>query len=68
MATRVPSNVINFGAQIEGVHADPVTCLLFYLTQPFEALEDERQLQRGLELLDFRTGPNERVDSILARW
>ena len=65
---RAPSNVINFGAQIEGVHADPVTFLLFNLSQRFGALEKERHLQQGLELLDVRAGPNGRIEGVLARW
>ena len=39
--------------EIEGVRADLVTYLMYYLSIKFEQLEDERQLQSGAELIDF---------------
>ena len=50
---RTPSNIINFGAEIEGVRTDPVTYLMRYLSIKFEHIEDERQLQSGTELIYF---------------
>ena len=68
LAMRVPSNIINFGVEIDGVRTDPVTYLMFYLSIKFEHLEDERQLAQGTELIDFRVPSGERIDATLARF
>ena len=60
LAMRIPSNIINFGVEIEGVRTDPVTYLMYYLSSKFEHFEDERQLQSGTELIDFHVPPGER--------
>ena len=63
---RVPSVVINFG--VGGRRADAVTYIVFLLSQKFENLEDERQLNSGTALIDFRPRPGERIDQTLARF
>eukprot|EP00959_Pyramimonas_sp_CCMP1952_P107407 2245539-Pyramimonas_sp.AAC.1 len=50
LAMRVPPDIINYGADIDGVHADPVTYIMFHLSMKFERLEDERQLTSGTQL------------------
>ena len=54
--------------EIEGVQTDPVTYLLYSLGNRFEALEDERALQSGTQLLDFSHRPGERIDALLTRF
>ena len=54
IAMRVPSAVINFGVNIGGRHTDGVTYIMFLLSTKFEHLEDERQLNSGTTLIDFR--------------
>ena len=68
IAMRVPSVVINFGVNIGGRHTDAVTYIMFLLSQKFENLEDERQLNSGTALIDFRPRPGERIDQTLARF
>ena len=68
IAMRVPSIVINFGVNIGGRHTDAVTYIMFLLSQKFENLEDERQLNSGTALIDFRPRPGERIDQTLARF
>ena len=63
-ALQLPPTAITFGAQISGVMADPVTYLLWTLGNRFEALEDERTMISGTQVLDFRGRPGERVDSM----
>ena len=65
---RIPSHVINFGVDIQGVHTDPVTYIMFMLSTRFENLEDERQLTQGTALIDFRVQSGERIDITLARF
>ena len=52
-ALTIPPAVIAYGATIEGVPTDPVTYLLYVLGNRFEALEDERALASGTQILDF---------------
>eukprot|EP00973_Karenia_brevis_P013541 1839332-Karenia_brevis.AAC.1 len=61
-AMSVPAPGITFGAQINGVHTDPVTYLAYSLASRFEVLEDERMLTSGNAILDVRARPNERID------
>ena len=65
---RIPSNIINFGVEIEGVRAGPVACLMFYLSIKFEHLEDEMQFQSCAELIDFHVPAGEGIDLTLARF
>ena len=65
---RVPPDIINYGVQINGVHTDPVTYILFILSTKFERLEDERQLTSGVQLIDFHVPTNERIDVTLTRF
>eukprot|EP00959_Pyramimonas_sp_CCMP1952_P118464 2477059-Pyramimonas_sp.AAC.1 len=57
LAMRFPPDIINYGADIDGVHTDP-----------FERLEDERQLTSGTQLIDFHVPHGERIDVTLARF
>ena len=68
LAMRIPSHVINFGVDTQGVHTDPVTYIMFMLSTRFENLEDERQLTQGTALIDFRVQGGERIDITLARF
>ena len=52
-ALTIPPAAVNFGAVMEGTPTDPVTYLLYLLANRFEALEDERSLSSGTQLLDF---------------
>lgn len=62
-ALSIPPQAITFGTVINGVNTDPVTYLLFCLVNRFEILEDERPMASGMQVLDFRATPNERVDN-----
>ena len=64
-AMSIPTGAIAFGAAVNGVHTDPVTYLMFSLAERFEALEDERIMQSGNTVLDFRGRPNETIDMLL---
>eukprot|EP00959_Pyramimonas_sp_CCMP1952_P016827 356883-Pyramimonas_sp.AAC.1 len=65
---RVPPDIINYGADIDGVHTDPVTYTMFLLSMKFEHLEDERQLTSGTQLIDFHVPHGERIDVTLTRF
>ena len=67
-ALSIPPAAINFGATINETPTDPVTYLLYTLGIRYEALEDERALSSGTQLLDFQSRPGERIDSLLTRW
>eukprot|EP00973_Karenia_brevis_P071605 9948935-Karenia_brevis.AAC.1 len=56
-AMNMPAPAITFGAQINGVHIDPVTHLVYSLASRFEVLEDERMRTSGNAILDFRARP-----------
>eukprot|EP00959_Pyramimonas_sp_CCMP1952_P036692 767700-Pyramimonas_sp.AAC.1 len=63
-----PTRNDQFGAEVNGVRADPAACLAYYASRRFdESLENKRQLQQGLELMESRAQPNERIDRVLAR-
>lgn len=47
---------------------NPVAYLLYILGDRFEALDDERTLQSGNLIIDFRYRPGERIDELLVRW
>ena len=64
----MPSAAYTFGGDINGVRTDPVTYLLYCLGNRFEALEDERALSSGTQVLDFRGRAGERIDILLARF
>eukprot|EP00959_Pyramimonas_sp_CCMP1952_P102142 2136570-Pyramimonas_sp.AAC.1 len=68
MAMRVPPAVINFGVNIGGRHADGATYIAFLLSAKYENLEEERQLNSGTALIDFRVRAGERIDQTLARF
>ncbi len=68
VALSIPPPVIQHGAQIQGVPTDPVTYLIYTLANRFEVLEDERALDSGARLLDFRGRRGERIDSLLTRF
>ena len=59
VAMSLPPAAITHGAMINGVNACPVTYLLYILANRFEALEDERIMQQGTSVLDFRRRPGE---------
>eukprot|EP00959_Pyramimonas_sp_CCMP1952_P153277 3206384-Pyramimonas_sp.AAC.1 len=63
---RAPPAVINFGVNIGGRHTDGVTYIMFLLSTRFENLEEERQLNSGTALIDFRVHAGERIDQTLA--
>ena len=44
---RTPPHAMNYGVEINGVKAYPVTYLMFILNDKVEHLEDERQLDSG---------------------
>ncbi len=67
-ALTIPPAAITFGAAINGVPTDPVTYLLYVLGNRFEALEDERTMTSGNQVLDFRARPGERIDALLTRF
>ena len=60
--------MITYGVDIGGQHTDAVTYIMFLLSVKFENLEDERQLNSGTALLDFRVRDQERFDAALARF
>ncbi|MCP4469064.1 MAG: hypothetical protein GY813_20255, partial [Halieaceae bacterium] len=68
LAMRVPPDIINYGADIDGVHTDPVTYIMFLLSMKFERLEDERQLTSGTQLIDFHVPHGERIDVTVTRF
>eukprot|EP00959_Pyramimonas_sp_CCMP1952_P296008 6191968-Pyramimonas_sp.AAC.1 len=65
---RVPPDIINHGADIDGVHTDPVTYIMFLLRMKFERVEDERQLTSCTQLIDFHVPHGERLDVTLTRF
>eukprot|EP00959_Pyramimonas_sp_CCMP1952_P044235 924517-Pyramimonas_sp.AAC.1 len=65
---RVPPAVINFGVNIGGRHTDGVTYIVFPLGTKFENAEEERQVNSGSALIDFRAHAGERIDQTLARF
>ena len=67
-ALTLPPAAIHFGAVIEGTPTDPVTYLLYTLGNRYEALEDERSLMSGTQLMDFTSRAGERIDSLLTRF
>eukprot|EP00959_Pyramimonas_sp_CCMP1952_P447440 9368929-Pyramimonas_sp.AAC.1 len=62
---RVPPDIINYGADIDGAHTDPVAYIMFLLSMKFERLEDERQLTSGTHPIDFHVPHGERIDVTL---
>ena len=64
----LPPAAIAFGVAINGVMTDPVTYLIYSLSNRFEALEDERTMRSGTVLLDFQPRPGERIDALLIRF
>eukprot|EP00959_Pyramimonas_sp_CCMP1952_P108359 2265679-Pyramimonas_sp.AAC.1 len=68
MARRGPPAVINFGVNIGGRHTDGATYITLLLGTKFENLEEERQLNSGTALIDFRVNAGERIDQTLARF
>eukprot|EP00959_Pyramimonas_sp_CCMP1952_P117824 2463323-Pyramimonas_sp.AAC.1 len=58
----VPPDIIDYGADIDGVHTDPATYIMFLLSMKFERLEDERRLTSGTQLIDFHVPHGERID------
>eukprot|EP00959_Pyramimonas_sp_CCMP1952_P066529 1388947-Pyramimonas_sp.AAC.1 len=67
-AMRVPPDIINYGAGIDGVHTDPATYIMFLLSMKFERLEDERQLTSGIQFIGFHVPYGERIDVTLTRF
>ena len=67
-ALSIPSNAINFGANINGRPTDPVSYILYMLGSRFESLEDERSVSAGIALLDFTSRFDERFDQLLTRF
>eukprot|EP00959_Pyramimonas_sp_CCMP1952_P455921 9472344-Pyramimonas_sp.AAC.1 len=65
---RVPSGIINFGENVGGRHTDGVTYIMFLLSTKCEHLEEERQLNSGTALIDFRVHAGERIDQTFARF
>eukprot|EP00959_Pyramimonas_sp_CCMP1952_P089084 1864176-Pyramimonas_sp.AAC.1 len=65
---RVPPAVISFGVNIGCRHSDGVTYIMLILSTKFENLEEERQLNSGTALIDFRVHAGERIDQTLARF
>ena len=65
---RIPPYITTYGVEIKGARSDPVTYLMFILSDKLEHLEDERQLDHGTRLIDFVVQPHERTDSKLARF
>eukprot|EP00959_Pyramimonas_sp_CCMP1952_P257364 5376975-Pyramimonas_sp.AAC.1 len=59
---RVPPDIINYGADIDGARTDPVTYIMFLLSMKFERLDDELQLTSGTQLIDFHLPHGERID------
>eukprot|EP00959_Pyramimonas_sp_CCMP1952_P250813 5242597-Pyramimonas_sp.AAC.1 len=57
LAMRAPPGIIDYGTDIDGVHTDP-----------FERLEDERQLTPGTQLIDFHVPHGEQIDVSLTRF
>ena len=57
VAMSIPPAAIAHGAMINGVPRDPVAYLLYVMSQRFEALDDERTIQRSVAILDFRRRP-----------
>eukprot|EP00959_Pyramimonas_sp_CCMP1952_P139440 2917960-Pyramimonas_sp.AAC.1 len=51
---RVPPSVIDFGVNIGGRHIDGATYIMFLLSTIFGNSEEERQLNSGTALIDFR--------------
>jgi len=67
-AMTISPAIISFGANINGTLTDPVTYLLYLLGNRYEALEDERTVNSGHQLLDFQALPNENIDTLLTRF
>eukprot|EP00959_Pyramimonas_sp_CCMP1952_P399106 8362877-Pyramimonas_sp.AAC.1 len=63
-----PPAVISFGVNIESRHTDGITYIMFLLSAKLENLEEERQLNSGTALIDFRVHAGERIDQTLARF
>eukprot|EP00959_Pyramimonas_sp_CCMP1952_P066382 1385918-Pyramimonas_sp.AAC.1 len=59
---RVPPAVINCGVNIGGRHTDGATYIMSLLRTKFENLEEERQLNSGTALIEFRVHAGERID------
>ena len=67
-ALNIPPSAITYGAVINGIPTDPVTYVLYLLSNRFEQLEDERTMRYGAQVLDFQARPGERIDQILLRF
>eukprot|EP00959_Pyramimonas_sp_CCMP1952_P174278 3642042-Pyramimonas_sp.AAC.1 len=65
---RAPPAVINFGVDTVGRHTDGTAYIAFLLSTQFEKLEEERQLNSGTALIDFRVYAGERIDQARARF
>eukprot|EP00959_Pyramimonas_sp_CCMP1952_P215273 4504406-Pyramimonas_sp.AAC.1 len=65
---RAPPAVINIGVDIGGRHADGVTYRRFLLNTKFANLGEERLLNPGTALIEFRAHAGERIDQALARF
>eukprot|EP00959_Pyramimonas_sp_CCMP1952_P071686 1497399-Pyramimonas_sp.AAC.1 len=66
IALRAPPAVNHFGVNIGGRHTDGATYIMLLLSAKFENLEEERQLNFGTALIDFRAHAGERIDQTLA--
>ena len=67
-ALALPPAAITHGAQINGIHTDPATYVLYCIANRFESLEDERSLKSGTQVLDFVAHPGEKIDHLLTRF
>ena len=67
-ALSIPPAAITYGAMINGIATDPVTYLLYCIATQFEALEDERSMKSGTQVLDFVAYPGERLTTFLTRY
>ena len=67
-ALSIPPAAITYGAMINGTATDPATYLLYCIATQFEALEDERSLKSGCQVLDCVAYPGEKIDHILTRF
>eukprot|EP00959_Pyramimonas_sp_CCMP1952_P211302 4422184-Pyramimonas_sp.AAC.1 len=62
---RVPPAVINFGVNIGGRDTDGITYIMFLCSTKVENLEEERKLNPGTALNDFRVHAGKRIDQTL---
>eukprot|EP00959_Pyramimonas_sp_CCMP1952_P213826 4474105-Pyramimonas_sp.AAC.1 len=65
---RVSPAVINCGVNKGGRLTDGAAYIMFLLSAKFENSEEERQLNSGTALIDFRVHAGERIDRTLARF